>query len=100
MLFEIIRQQVSVVPSRMLKDKWTISTDEDMKKQKPKFYLLEKHEHIWEVPDGYQVVDVDPEVEMWLDTQPQKMWSMSIGMPFGVYYVSDELFTLLMLRWS
>lgn len=55
-------------------------------------------------PDGYITVDVGYEVARWLNDQPIHMWKFcdvpAYSMSMERYTVSEQLYTMMALKWS
>ena len=72
---------------------------------RPAFTLAKNQDACLKYPGEHYVVNVKPEVDVWLTDQTCDMW-MNTEMewddisPFSQYIVSAELYTLMILKWG
>ena len=77
----------------------------DVFKPRPKFMLVDQPvDKLPAPPEGYLTVDVAGEVAMWIEEQAIHMWKHGDvpAYAFGMerYTVSEQLYTMMALRWS
>ena len=77
----------------------------DILKPRPKFMLVDQSvDKLQAPPKGYLTVDVVGEVAMWIEEQAIHMWKHGDipAYAFGMerYTVSEQLYTMIALRWS
>ena len=61
-------------------------------------------DHFPPAPEGHLVIDANFKVSAWIQEQPIHMWKWheDCKTPFGLhrFYISEKLYTLLVLKWS
>lgn len=61
-------------------------------------------DHFPPAPEGHLVIDASFKVSAWIQEQPIHMWKWheDCKTPFGLhrFYISEKLYTLLVLKWS
>ena len=76
-----------------------------LRRHDPLFTLAKNQDACLKYPGEHYVVNVKPEVDVWLTDQTCDMW-MNTEMewddisPFSQYIVSAELYTLMILKWG
>ena len=57
-----------------------------------------------QVPAGYLVVDVIPEISQWIQTQPAHRWKwgeeVARDFIYTRYIIAEELYTWIRMRWA
>lgn len=104
LIFE--RHTITVKP-RTLKANWTIlPTIDILPKKMPLYHVVNTQvDNLPAPPAGHSVVDVYPEIEVWIkETQPVHSWKYhdvpAYSMVMTRIYVSDYLLTLIKLKYS
>lgn len=71
----------------------------------PKYYIVDPTiDNLPKPPQGYITIEANMEIGRWIESQPLYMWKhgdIPAYVPFNDrFIISEQLYTLLILRWS